>query len=929
MMSFFRKIYTPPVFDDELKTQQAYLLHIILWTLVFVPIPYFIYSLIATPEDLTRASIQTAFGVVSNLILLVIMRRGYVRATAIIQVSAFWIFFTGTAVTGKGVQGEAYLIGYTLVITIAGILLGGKGAFIFTFLSLSVGIYMVNLQTLGKLDVNFSGSPLSTWVSSLLLFPVGAILQRLASANVRISLARARASEERYRLISQVSSDYTFSTALDAKGNMHLNWVAGAFEKITGYMFEEYVAEGGWTAHLHPDDIEKDAQDMDAIRQNKKILTEIRTLKKDKEMRWVRVYGHPVWDEKNDRLTGIVGAVQDITEHKRVAQREALHQASLEKVLELGKHVTESQDLQTTYKRIWHAIRHDLKFDRLGIYLYDSEHKSINGTYGTNSQGEMVDETNDHIFLDDPTIETESFITALKEKNGLYFTNQYDDIHNIQEGHIMYGVKDYAAVAAWSGNKPVAVLCVDNVISQQPITDEQLESLLLFAGFAGLAIENSRLNDALQYELIQQKQAEEKESSRRAMLENVIILGQQVTEVKDLRVTLDRIWHGVHDDIGFDRLAIFLYDQKSNTINGTLGTDNDGSIVEEWDYQRTLDSEKPTSFTRALEQPNGLYVTNNFGVEFDRPEGHEMHNVKDFAAVSAWAGDKPVAIITVDNLPSGKPFTHIQLEALRLFGGYAGLAIENSRLNETLQTELIQRQALIDELETKNAELERFTYTASHDLKSPLVTITGFLGFLEQDALNGNTERIKSGIKRISAAATKMQALLNDLLELSRVGRIMNKPEDVPFDEIVNEAMDHLHGQLEKLDVIVELQTGFPVVHGDRVRLVEVVQNLIENALKYPAPKKKSRVEIGTDGNDQNGYPVFYVRDNGIGIEEQYHDRIFGLFNKLDVQTEGTGIGLSLVKRIVEVHNGHIWVKSEKDDGATFYFSLPTLQAKE
>ena len=868
---------------------------------------------------------------------------------------------------------------------------------------------------------------------------------------------RTRASEERYRLISQMSSDYTFSTALDAKGNMYLNWVAGAFQEITGYTYEEYVASGGWQGHLHPEDREQDEQDMEIIRRNQRNISEVRTFKKNGEMRWVRVYAQPIWDDKANRLTGIVGAVQDITERKQAEEaltrerdllqifldnipdavyfkdtasrfirinkaqvkflkldrpedaigksdldfqppelakkfmqeeqqivetgrsainrvefnptdsgeprwlaaskapvkdstghiigtigisrditkqkqaeeREEHRRQLLEKVIMIGKKVTEAKNLQTTLEQIWHSVRHNLEFDRLGIYLYDPKNNSINGSYGTNEQGEMVDEWKDRIFLSEDTPETKTFVEVLENENGIYFTHQYNLEHDTQANPRMGGVKDYAAVAAWAGNKPVAVLCVDNATSQKPITNERLEALRLFAGFAGLAIENSQLNESLQRELDQQKRSEENEANRRSMLEKVILLGQSVTEVKDLKITIERIWHGVHDDIGFDRLAIFLYDQETNTVNGTLGTDNEGRVVEEWNYKRTLDHEKPTSFMRALEQPNGLFYTNNFGVEFEIPEEHDMHDVKDFAAVSAWAGDRPVAIITVDNAPSGRTFTQAQLEALRLFGGYAGLAIQNSKLNAALQTELNQRQNLIHELENKNAELERFTYTVSHDLKSPLVTITGFLGYLEQDATNGNKERVKSGIDRISRAAKKMQALLNDLLELSRIGRIMNTPEDVPFEEIVNEAIDRVHGSLNEIDAFVEIQTGFPVIHGDRIRLVEVVQNLVENAVKYANPEVRLRIEIGMDGYNERGCPIFHVRDNGIGIEPQYHENIFGLFNKLDTQSEGTGIGLSLVKRIIEVHHGRIWVESEKGKGATFYFSLPSPQTKE
>jgi len=300
-----------------------------------------------------------------------------------------------------------------------------------------------------------------------------------------------------------------------------------------------------------------------------------------------------------------------------------------------------------------------------------------------------------------------------------------------------------------------------------------------------------------------------------------------------------------------------------------------------------------------------------------------MYGVKDYAAVAVWAGKKPVAVISVDNLITHNSISNEQLEGLRFFAGYAGLAIENARLNSAIQTELTQRQTLIDELETKNAELERFTYTVSHDLKSPLVTITGFLGYLEKDALAGNAEKVKGNISRISNAARKMQSLLNDLLELSRIGRLINPPEDVPFTEIIYEAIDRMRGKLDEVNALVEIQRDLPIVNCDRIRLVEVVQNLIENAAKYANPTSQPRIEIGHKPNEQN-QSAFYIRDNGIGIAPPYHENIFGLFNKLNATSEGTGIGLTLVKRIIEVHGGQIWVESEAGKGATFYFTLPT-----
>jgi signal transduction histidine kinase len=227
------------------------------------------------------------------------------------------------------------------------------------------------------------------------------------------------------------------------------------------------------------------------------------------------------------------------------------------------------------------------------------------------------------------------------------------------------------------------------------------------------------------------------------------------------------------------------------------------------------------------------------------------------------------------------------------------------------------------ELEIQNAELERFTYTVSHDLKSPLITIQGFLGFLEKDALAGNVERMKGDIARISGGVNQMRILLDELLELSRVGRLVNPPEPVPLADLVHEAILLVSGQITTGGVQVVVASELPIVYGDRHRLIEVVQNLLDNAVKFMGQQPEPRIEIGAKNIEAE--TLCYVRDNGMGISPQYHGKVFGLFDRLDQSVEGTGIGLALVKRIIEVHNGRIWVESEgKGKGSTFYFTLPT-----
>lgn len=369
-----------------------------------------------------------------------------------------------------------------------------------------------------------------------------------------------RLSEERYRLISSVTSDYVFSNVQNEKGEIILNWVAGAFEQISGYTVEEFNARGGWVSTIHPDDIEKDAHDMEQLHKNEAVVSEVRTIHKDGSIRWVRNYAYPVWDSKENKLVGIYGAVQDITERKRIEQ---------------------------------------------------------------------------------------------------------------------------------------------------------------------------------------------------------------------------------------------------------------------------------------------------------------------------------------------------------------------------------ERENLIRELEAKNAELEQFTYTVSHDLKAPIITIKGFLGFLLQDARSGNVARFESDLQRISEATDRMHNLLNDLLELSRIGRLMNESVDVDLNQLIREARETLHGRLEEHGVEVIVEAPLPNVYGDHHRLLEVFQNLIDNAAKFTAGQEYSRIEIGQSLPVRAGFVTLYVRDNGIGIPPQFHERIFGLFNRLNPNIEGTGVGLALAKRIIEFHGGKIWVESAEGEGSTFYFTLPLSPSHE
>jgi len=249
---------------------------------------------------------------------------------------------------------------------------------------------------------------------------------------------------------------------------------------------------------------------------------------------------------------------------------------------------------------------------------------------------------------------------------------------------------------------------------------------------------------------------------------------------------------------------------------------------------------------------------------------------------------------------------------------------ERKRVEEALKRNEQKLEALLTVLAAKNAELETFVYSVSHDLKTPIVTIEGFIGALREDFGALITKDGEKYLNYMSDAARKMELLINDLLELSRIGRLTVKKSEVPFADLVREVLKTLQPRIEERGVQVSIAENLPLVYGERKYLAQVMENLLTNAVKYVGKENPSpRIEVGA--REQDDQKVFFVRDNGIGIEKIYFDKIFEVFQRLPSAkniSEGTGIGLAIVKRIIENHGGRIWLESEPGKGTTFFFTL-------
>ncbi len=271
-----------------------------------------------------------------------------------------------------------------------------------------------------------------------------------------------------------------------------------------------------------------------------------------------------------------------------------------------------------------------------------------------------------------------------------------------------------------------------------------------------------------------------------------------------------------------------------------------------------------------------------------------------------------------------KRFIHKDGSAIWINMTTAPVSVEDIRYPRHLCMieDITNRKNNEKELQDKNAELERFNYTLSHELRSPLVTVKSFLGFLEKDLAAADAERIAKDIDFMRTATDKMNRLLDDLLEMSRIGRVVNEPVSVKFGELVQEVLTLAAERITEQGVTVQVDDADMMLIGDRPRLAEVWLNLIENAVKYMGDQPAPHIRIGVVSG--KGSPVFYICDNGIGIDPRYHEKVFTIFDKLDAKSEGTGLGLALVKRIVELYGGRIWVESAGvGHGSCFRFTVP------
>lgn len=547
---------------------------------------------------------------------------------------------------------------------------------------------------------------------------------------------------------------------IDRNGVIRLWSRAG--ERLWGYSHNDVVGKPIWD--LFPDSETKE-RFSEIVRRvfNEKTLFSGIPLSfraKNGQTRLTQSRLFPVADE-SEQVIFCICCNTDVTEQKIAEEKSLRRQRLLEMVLEWGRKIASSTDLRSCLKQTHRIVCEEIGFDRIGIFLYDPKQNVVYRVLGTDRDGK-VDEAPNVEFR----VEGGTFEKALRSPTGSVYTPDFTAEYNLRPDHSMFGVKEHMTVPLWAGEKLVGFICVDNLISKRPFTDEQKEMLRLLAGFVGIAIENLRLM--------------EQKERRTELLEKVWKVSREIGRITDFRSCILQIRNTVINEFGLDRAAVWLYDPKTDTFCGTFGTGRNGELTDEWDQR----IEGDRSVRKALKQPRGVFHTRDYSATF-APVPPIMEGVKEHISVSLWAGDKPVGAITADMLFSQRSISEEQIEALRLFSSYAGVAIENARLVEALKqrTELQELLTRLVHLATQRLDIESISRAVVRELSEVMREAALFVFVAEEGndmvlkAANdiGHEFLTQIGVP-IGASFTKSQIYLTegelDSSNLFRVGDI-------------------------------------------------------------------------------------------------------------------------------------------------------------
>jgi PAS domain S-box-containing protein len=424
-------------------------------------------------------------------------------------------------------------------------------------------------------------------------------------------------------------------------------------------------------------------------------------------------------------------------------------------------------------------------------------------------------------------------------------------------------------------------------------------------------------------DITDRREAEEALKRKSRQQERLLQTARHLTESLEVKEVLTRIARGAKEIINAHGCSLYLLEGDDSTLTPVVSIDPqyeqeilstpltvDGSFT-----GKAVRSRRALVFNDPQSDPSGKQIPGT-PVEFE----------EKIVVAPLIADDKVLGAMCLDRMKV--PFTEEDLALAETFATYAATALKNAQTYDELQREVRQRRRMekklkriMAELKRSNDELQQFAYVASHDLQEPLRMVASYVQLLSK-RYRGQLDRDADDFIGYAVdGATRMQGLINDLLAYSRVGTRGRPFEPTDLNEIFERAVTNLQAAVVETQAHID-HDPLPTLMVDRLQFTQLFQNLIGNAIKFH-DDQPPRVHVAVEKKGEEY--ILSVSDNGIGIDPEYADRIFMIFQRLHNRSEykGTGIGLAICKKIVERHGGRIWVESKPKQGATFYFTIP------
>ncbi len=590
----------------------------------------------------------------------------------------------------------------------------------------------------------------------------------------------------------------------------------------------------------------------------------------------------------DERVTGLVFTLTDITGIKKTEEEVRRRNRELMALNAISTSISTSLNLDEVLRVAAEQIREIIRADIVLFYLRDKSGEELHLARSIGLSEAHVGKIR--------TLPIAGSVTGtvILEQRPLYIRDNliHEDRVTVRGREVFaaLGTNSLGVIPLRSKKQVLGAMDVGFAGAHDfAVQDEQL--LLLVGNQLGAAIENAQLYAEVQAQV--------------QRITALYELGRSLTGALDMKTLLESVLAQAGKVLPLDRCIYYAFVEAHHSLAPEFVLeDGKGSYLgEERQKAESLVTEDSVYWDVVTKGASLL--------ENGRQEGADELS---YLAVPIKSKDRILGVLAASK-KGARVYSDVHLRLLESIGNLTEIAIEKAQLYEDTITKSMQ-------IEERNKELDDFTYVVSHDLKEPLISIEGYSKILLKDYNEKVDEEGKEYLNSVVRSSAGMKNLIDDLLTLSRLGRVSETLQTVTVEHLLQEILHDLRFTMQEKHVVVTVEPGLPEVRYNATQLSMVFRNLIANAIKFN-DKPSPRISIGCRRHPD--HVEFSVADNGIGIDRQYFDKIFMIFQRLHRSEEyrGTGAGLTIVKKIVEKHRGRVWVESVVGEGTTFYFTVP------